>query len=186
MIQWRIFHIYVGLLEGNPPWPRRKGRWPQSGPWKFPQRIHHSTWGPWLCFVVWLQQRITQAFHKTNPGFYEMVNLEGVQAWAINGYNPGHSSVTWDLSPVTMARYLVVPSIKNLHNTQAVWTIPILEVSARRWIQLNVNLVHSDIGWKAVLVSYVKMQWPKVDDYMPTVYHTTLYNTRSQHIDIDG
>ena len=114
MIQWRIFHIYVGLLEGNPPWPRRKGRWPQSGPWKFPQRIHHSTWGPWLCFVVWLQQRITQAFHKTNPGFYEMVNLEGVQAWAIDGYNPGHNSVTWDLNPVTMARYLVVPSIKKL------------------------------------------------------------------------
>ena len=144
MIQWRIFHIYVGLLEGNPPWPRRKGRWPQSGPWKFPQRIHHSTWGRWLCFVVWLQQRITQAFHKTNLGFYEMVNLEGMQAWAINGYNPGHNSVTWDLSPATMAKYLVVPSIKkkkNLHNTQAVWTIPILEVPARRWIQLNVNLV---------------------------------------------
>lgn len=73
-----------------------------------------------------------------------MVNLEGVQAWAIDGYNPGHNSVTWDLNPVTMARYLVVPSIKNLHNTQAVWTIPILET--RRWIQLNVNLVHSEMG----------------------------------------
>jgi hypothetical protein len=43
-----------------------------------------------------------------------MVNLEGVQAWAIDGYNPGHNSVTWDLNPVTMARYLVVPSIKKL------------------------------------------------------------------------